>query len=82
MQGKVIDRDQAIAAYQECFASPAGQIVIQHLLMKFGFNRRSTFVPGDPHHSAANEGQRSVLVFIGQMLEAKLGEEQQKVGEG
>lgn len=68
-QGKRrIQPHEVAAAYQELFASPAGQIVLNHLVAKFGFTNKSTFVPGDPAHSAIYEGQRSVMVYIGQQL--------------
>jgi len=59
---------EVAAAYKELFASPAGQIVMAHLVAKFGFINKTTFVPGDPMHSAVYEGQRSVMVYIGQQL--------------
>jgi hypothetical protein len=59
---------EVAAAYKELFTSPAGQIVMAHLVAKFGFTNKTTFVPGDPHHTAVHEGQRSVLVYIGQQL--------------
>lgn len=59
---------EVAAAYKELFASPAGQIVLQHLVAKFGFVNKTTFVPGDPMHSAVFEGQRSVMVYIGQQM--------------
>ena len=59
---------EVAAAYKELFASPAGQIVMTHLVAKFGFINKTTFVPGDPMHSAIYEGQRSVMVYIGQQL--------------
>jgi len=59
---------EVAAAYKELFSSPAGQIVMAHLVAKFGFINKTTFVPGDPMHSAVYEGQRSVMVYIGQQL--------------
>lgn len=59
---------EVAAAYKEVFASPAGQVVMAHLVAKFGFINKTTFVPGDPMHSAIYEGQRSVMVYIGQQL--------------
>jgi len=57
-------------AYQAVFDSPDGHIVLAHLQNGYGFTRDTLFVPGDAHHTAFKEGQRSVLVSIGRMLEA------------
>lgn len=59
---------EVAAAYKELFASPAGRIVMAHLVAKFGFTGKTTLVAGDPCLTAANEGQRSVLIYIGQQL--------------
>lgn len=63
-----VQPQEVAAAYQELFNSPAGRIVMAHLVAKFGFINKTTFVPGDPMHSAIYEGQRSVMVYIGQQL--------------
>ncbi len=68
-----IGRDELVAAIQEVFLTPAGAIVLGWLSSRFGFIRRTTHVPGDPHTSALNEGTRLVLVEIGKMLESEPG---------
>ncbi|MGD9724401.1 MAG: hypothetical protein AB7U76_24445 [Pirellulales bacterium] len=67
---KEVQPHETVLAYQEAFASPAGRIVLAHLLARFGFTERSTFEPGDMHRTVLHEGQRSVLVHIGRMLAA------------
>lgn len=65
---KEVQPHETVMAYQETFRSPAGAIVLAHLLARFGFTERSTYEPGDMHRTVLNEGQRSVLVHIGRML--------------
>mgnify|MGYP000214673787 CR=1 FL=1 len=68
-----IGRDELIAAVQETFHSPSGQIVLGWLSSKFGFIRSTTHIPGDPHGSSVNEGMRLVCVEIGKLLESDPG---------
>lgn len=63
-----IGMEELLAAYQECFKSPAGQIVLNHLVAKFGFISKSVNVPGDPYGTHINEGHRGVMVHIGRMM--------------
>lgn len=56
------DVDQLAEAYRSCFASEAGQQVLNDLRLAYG--RRSSFVPGDPQATAYNEGQRAVYLEI------------------
>ncbi len=70
---KEIDRSELIAAIQETFTSPSGQIVLGWLGAKFGFVRSTTHIPGDPHGSSVNEGMRLVCVEIGKLLESDPG---------
>ena len=51
------------AAYKRLFDSPDGKIVLAHI-MKHGFVLRSTFVQGDPHETALNEGMRRMALSI------------------
>jgi|TARA_R110000822_G_scaffold9747_1_gene37466 hypothetical protein len=60
--------EELLLAYQECFGSPVGKVVLTHLAHKFGFIEKSTNVPGDPYGTHINEGHRGVLVYIGKML--------------
>jgi len=60
--------EELLLAYQECFGSPVGKVVLAHLVAKFGFTTKSTNVSGDPYGTHVNEGHRGVLVYIGKML--------------
>lgn len=62
-------RGDIARAYQAIFDTPDGHIVLAHLQASYGYVNKTLFVPGDPQHTAYNEGQRSVLVGIGRMLE-------------
>lgn len=68
MQLREITQEELVAAYQEWGASPAGKIVLNHLIAKFGFISKSTNVPGDPYGTHINEGHRGVMVYIGRMM--------------
>lgn len=66
-----------INAYKQVLATPEGHVVVQDLMNRFGFSRRSTFRPDNgfgkatrPEDTIYYEGQRSVLVHIGVMLDA------------
>ena len=69
-----VRHEELVAAVQEVFHSPAGQIVLGWMSSQFGFIRRSTHVPGDPCTSSLNEGMRLVCVEIGKLLESEAGE--------
>lgn len=49
--------------YQTVFNSVQGQRVLLHIC-KVGFVTKSTFVAGDPHHTAMNEGRRNLALSI------------------
>ena len=57
-------------AYKVMAATQEGQIVIADLMRRFGFSRFTTFVHGDPDKSTLNEGQRTVVIHIGRMIDA------------
>lgn len=63
-----VSPEELLLLYQDCFNSPAGKVVLAHLVAKFGFTSKSTNVPGDPYGTHINEGHRGVLVYIGKML--------------
>lgn len=67
------DAAQVCVSYKAVAATQEGQIVIRDLVRRFGYARGSTFHP-DPAIHARNEGQRTVLVYIGQMLDAQPSE--------
>lgn len=55
------------AAYRLFEMSPDGKAVLDDLCD--AYYDRVSFVPGDPHTTAFNEGQRSVVAAIFQILE-------------
>ena len=57
-------------AYKQALATPEGHIVVADLMRRFGFSRITTYVPNEPERTILNEGQRTVLVHIGRMLDA------------
>jgi hypothetical protein len=54
-------------AYRRTFGTSDGQKVLTDLMKRFSFSA-STFVSGDPHTSAFNEGQRAAVLLIVRML--------------
>jgi len=48
-------------AYKRTFATDEGQIVLEDLMLSTGIISGSSFVPGDPYHTAFNEGRREVV---------------------
>lgn len=80
--GNVSPLDVCIA-YKQVFSAQEGQIVMADLLRHFGFSRNSTFNV-NPGSMAYNEGQRSVLIHVGRMLDAdptELEEARKSTGE-
>ena len=61
---------EVCVAYKQAFSTPEGMIVIADLMRKFGFSRTTTFVPGETEQTFIHEGQRTVLVHVGRMLDA------------
>lgn len=57
------DRLNLIGAYQRVFDTPDGKVVLAHL-MREGFVVKSTFVAGDSHQTAMNEGSRRLVLSI------------------
>ena len=64
---RVVTPGDVARAYQEFGGSEAGQIVLADLVRRFGYTRSSTLVEGKPDVTARNEGQRTVLQWIGYM---------------
>jgi len=61
---------QVVNAYQQMARTEDGQIVISDLMSRFGFTRKAMYSPGDDTASLAfKEGQRSVLIHLGIMLD-------------
>ena len=57
-------------AYKRIFNSDEGKLILSDLEKRCHF-WSTTNVKGDSHESAYMEGQRSVLLFIKQMLQTK-----------
>ncbi len=57
------DQTHLHAAYQRVFETPDGQLVLRHL-MKTGYVFETTFVAGDTHRTALNEGSRRMVLSI------------------
>lgn len=49
------------------FQSPDGQAAFK--VLEAEFSDRTSHVPGDPYTSAFNEGKRSVILFIKDLME-------------
>lgn len=69
MSNEALDMAEIISAYQTLFNSQAGQTVLDDLTRRFGYVDLSTMDDQyNVNRMVYNEGQRSVLVAIGQML--------------
>jgi hypothetical protein len=66
-QQKLTPQQLLVMAYQECFRSSVGEVVLKDLRQRFS-NRRS-FVP-DSNATAFHEGQRDIVRMIEIFLEA------------
>ncbi|UOF78037.1 hypothetical protein [Caudoviricetes sp.] len=60
---KLKERIEVHAAYSRFFNSEDGKTILRHL-MKTCYVTSSTFVAGDPHQSAMNEGSRRTVLSI------------------
>lgn len=68
------DEQKKIAAdYRAAFHGPQGERVLKHLASHC-FEDRRTFVEGSPDRTAYNEGRRSVLLGIRNMLKVNPNE--------
>lgn len=50
--------------YKTVLTTPDGEKVINDLIRRYGHFNSTTFVQGDSHSTAFNEGQRSVIIGI------------------
>tara|TARA_R100000278_G_scaffold118725_1_gene99549 strand:+ start:805 stop:1017 length:213 start_codon:yes stop_codon:yes gene_type:complete len=64
------DLKQLIIDYKTTFGSESGQRVLEDLKKRCSFET-TTFVKGDSHESAFLEGQRSMVLFLNNMLNKK-----------
>lgn len=74
-------QEQILTAYKAVFNSAAGDIVLQDLLVHSSDNLTTTFVSGDSHASAYQEGRRSLFRYILKALEADTRHENKTQGE-
>lgn len=59
----LLRRKEIQKSYRQVFNTEDGKVVLSHL-MKNGFIAKTTFVVGDPHQTAMNEGSRRVVLSI------------------
>lgn len=59
----LLRRKEIQKSYKQVFNTEDGKLVLSHL-MKNGFITKTTFVAGDPHQTAMNEGSRRVVLSI------------------
>lgn len=60
-------------SYLGCFIDGEGAEVLKDLEERF--SNRSSFVPGDPHHTSQMEGHREVYLHIMVMMKIGMGAE-------
>ena len=65
-QSLIEERQRLVDAAKEIFNSAAGEIVLEQLKRNYGFYQPTFNV--DPHESAFNEGQRSVVLYLLQLI--------------
>lgn len=73
---RVVSPRDVAEAYQSMAQNPHGQVVLADLMRRFAHNRASTFQVGHTRSEDCvyREGQRSVLVHIGRMLDVNPAE--------
>ena len=87
---RVVSADEVLAAYKQVFSTPEGQIVLADLLKHFSYSRESTLkfpnplskqVPDPEGGIYYREGQRTVVMHIGIMMDGERPKEEAKQGE-
>lgn len=58
-----LDLADVQAEVREWSQTPGGQMILGHLVAKYGFQMMSTF-SGDPSRCVYHEGQRSVIAYL------------------
>ena len=66
MRFKQITEKELASAYSRLFNGETGRIILENLVSKY--QRRSSFVRGDPYETAYKEGARSVILHIRTMV--------------
>ena len=64
------DLKQLVIDYKTTFGSESGQRVLEDLKKRCSFDT-TTHIKGDSHESAFLEGQRSMVLFLNNMLNKK-----------
>lgn len=59
----ILEKINLERSYKAVFETPDGRRVLNHILRE-GFVLKSTFVAGDPHETALNEGSRRLALSI------------------
>ena len=80
MTDKVVSAVDLQAAYRDVFTSQNGQIVLGDLLRRFAYTSRTT-IDADPYRTYAREGQRSVIIHIGRVMDGRIGDPTQTEAE-
>ena len=73
-------QEKLVTNYKALFTNPNGKIVLHDLMLRFGMFKTS-FVAKDSYGTAFNEGQRSVLLFIYDMMNTDMKKFNQTVQE-
>jgi hypothetical protein len=60
-------QEKVISLYKTVFTTGSGVVVLHDMFRRFGMFKTS-LVPGDPQGTAFNEGQRSVLLYINEII--------------
>ena len=74
------DRHRVHQSYKTLFRSAEGQVVMRHMMKKFGVTNPS-FVQGDANATAFKEGQRHVVLSILKYINRDSDEVAQKIQE-
>ena len=74
------DRHRVHESYKHVFNSAEGQIVMRHMMKKFGITNPS-FVQGDSNATAFKEGQRHVVLSILKYINRNFDDVAQKIQE-
>ena len=67
-------RAKIVDAYRKIFETEAGKLVLKDLMQEFNFGS-TTFVEGDAHATAFQEGGRNAVNYIFAQLETQLDPE-------
>ena len=74
-----MDKDKTMLC-KETFDTDSGKKFLEEVLSAMCKEKKPTYVGKDTHHSAYQEGQRSIMLGIRNMLNKDLGKEIQKKG--